>query len=78
MDSNTISKVIRLEDADGHIYQGGGGGGGGGGKLEYNMSFSVPPDRQKEFGPPAKLTWSIPTEMKEVTIPIEFKNLPIP
>jgi hypothetical protein len=77
-DYNTLQQSIRLVDTDGRAWQNAGGGGGGNwNHLEYEMTFyngggGVP------AGEPTKVVWRVPTQLKEMTVPIEFKDLPIP
>lgn len=68
-----------ITDAEGHRYSNNGGGGGGGDQvLTYNLSFSSFGGPDSGIGEPAKLTWRIPTQTREIRIPFEFKDLPIP
>jgi hypothetical protein len=41
------------------------------------LRTSKPPDG-KQIGPPASLEWHFPAELKEVEVPFEFKDLPLP
>ena len=78
-DFTTIQRSIRLLDASGLPYRlSGGGGGGGGGRLQYTLNYQAPDQPHKPPGPPAKLIWEIPLELKEVTVPIELRDIPIP
>ena len=79
-DYASIQRGIRLLDAAGNAYeQSGGGGGGGGGRLQYTINFNRPHNlNDKPFGEPTKLVWEIPTELKEVSVPIVLRDLPIP
>src|SRR5687768_1785535 len=79
-DFASIQRGIRILDAAGNPFeQSGGGGGGGGGRLQYTINFHRPPDpRNQPAAEPAKLIWEIPTELKEVTVPIHLRDLPIP
>ncbi|MCY2951878.1 MAG: hypothetical protein NTU53_07855 [Planctomycetota bacterium] len=56
-----------------------GGGGGGGDEANVNLTFR----RQnwpgaEDGGEPAKLVWEIPIESKEMVVPFEFRDLPMP
>jgi hypothetical protein len=74
-----LQQNIRLVDANGRAYAfGGGGGGGGGAKLDYSFSFNRNAGDNAKPGDPVKLIWDIPTEIKEISIPIDLKDLPIP
>jgi len=79
VDVGTLQQCIQLVDAAGRSYSSGGlSGGGGVAQLTYSLTFNAQsPDGQK-LGAPAKLIWDIPLEVKEISIPIEFKDLPIP
>ena len=74
--------IFRLEDAKGNRLMrtgNAGGGGGGGDEANVNLTFA----RQawqcgESAGEPAKLLWEVPTESKEVLVPFEFKDLPMP
>ncbi len=73
---NLVS-TIRIADAQGKTFAYGGGGGGGDdgrGIITYTVNFSAGQDT----GEPAKLTWRLPVETKQIQIPFEFKNLAIP
>lgn len=77
---SVIQQNIRLVDADGRPYGNAGGGGGGGPtKLDYSISFHRNTgDNTPKPGAPAKLLWTIPTEIKEIPVPIDLQDLPIP
>lgn len=78
-DWSSLQSSIRLLDANGRAYQNGGGGGGGGdGKLQYTISFYGGNQSGQQPGVPVKLVWDIPTSTKEMEVPFEFKDLPIP
>lgn len=71
----SLMNTISLTDADGKRWGNGGGGGGGSeGSYECNMYFSP----NGEMGVPAKLEWTLPAETKELRIPFELKDMPIP
>lgn len=77
---------IQLLDADGQPLgnQGYGGGSGSNGEYTYTMNFarytrSYGPDgQQAKPGIPATLVWEVPTKVTEITVPFEFKDLPLP
>jgi hypothetical protein len=75
-----LNPGLRLLDADGQAYRSGGGGGGtaGGGPLRYTFGFRDPANEGQKLGPPARLIWNIPVEMKELVVPLELNDLPIP
>jgi hypothetical protein len=80
-DFASIQRGIRLLDAGGNAFEtSGGGGGGGGGRLQYTINFHRTPDpgNVPADAEPAKLIWEIPTDLKEVTLPILLRDLPIP
>jgi len=70
----------RLLDENGRAYQSGGGGGGtvGGGPLRYSFRFRDPANEGQKLGPPARLIWNVPVEMKEISVPLEMTDLPLP
>ena len=69
---------MRLVDAEGHAYTMGGiTTGGNDQKMEYRYNFNRF-GGEARIGQPAKLIWDIPIETKEVAVPIEFRDLPIP
>lgn len=75
-DFNAIMRGMRLVDAAGRAYHTGGGGGGGSDKhAEYSFNFST---SDQSAGLPAKLIWEIPTKIREVRVPFEFKDLALP
>ena len=80
-DFSTFQRAIQLLDASGRAWQSSGGGGGGSWeRLEYDLSFysSGGGGNPPKPGPPVKLRWSIPTEIKTIEVPITFEDLPIP
>jgi hypothetical protein len=80
-DFSTFQRAIQLLDAQGIPWQSSGGGGGGSWeRLEYDLSFYASDGaiNSPKPGPPVKLRWSIPTEIKTVDVPVEFQDLPIP
>ncbi len=84
-DSSRRSLTLRLLDAKGHTaaVAGGYGGGGNNQELSYMYNFYVPQTsggnvKEDAPGPPAKLRLEVTTKEKDVTLPFEFKDLPIP
>jgi hypothetical protein len=76
---------IQLLDADGKPLdnQGYGGNGGANGEYTYTMNFGRNErygrnGREVKPGVPAKLVWEVPTKVTEITVPFEFKDLPLP
>jgi hypothetical protein len=39
--------------------------------------FLMPDPQAGEIGPPAKLVWEIPAELRKVVIPFDFKDIPV-
>jgi hypothetical protein len=81
-DYGSVINTMKVLDAAGNAYRrmGGGGGGGGAGPrmtLNYNVTFARA-ENAPNLREPAKLIWSIPTEIKEVSLPVEFQDLPLP
>ncbi|MEI8195048.1 MAG: hypothetical protein WCI73_03980 [Phycisphaerae bacterium] len=76
--------TVNLLDAqDKPVGENGGANGGGWDKeVSYQYNFNVQDEsggrNKPSFGPPAKLRLEIATRQKDVTIPFEFKDLPIP
>jgi hypothetical protein len=72
---NTLSR-IELIDADGNRYLSSGVAsmGAGGQSMDATVRFFS----QKKIGKLARLTWPIPVETREIRLPFEFKDLPIP
>jgi hypothetical protein len=76
-DFSTLQQQIKLVDANGRSYDtSGGGGGGGNGTVNYEFSFYN--STGGPLGVPTRLVWEIPIEMKDVSVPIEFNDLPLP
>ncbi len=77
-DYSSLSRSIKLLDANDKAWDSGGGGGGGGpDRLSYNFHF-YSSNPQERPGRPAKVIWELPTEIKEIEIPVEFKDFPVP
>ena len=73
----TIYRTVRLLDANGKPYRSsGGGGGGGGGSITYQVHFHARGD--DNLGEPERLVWTIPVSVREITVPVEFRDLPVP
>ena len=82
--------AIRLTDAQGREWRRSGGsvnGGGNGTQMRYrfygtfvrgNRRGGAANGAEAALGEPAKLIWEIPAEYREVTVPFEFNDLPIP
>ena len=81
-DYNSLQSMIKLVDADGKAYQMNGGGGGGGmGHSTYEFNFTARETGEEgaaKPGPATKLVWTIPKGTKNVDVPVEFNDLPIP
>jgi len=85
--SNMIGDINRIQllDADGKLYVSNGwGGGGSNGMVTRSITF-MPAERFNgnggdvaNTGAPVKLVWEIPTEIKELTVPVSFSDLPLP
>jgi hypothetical protein len=70
--------TVRLLDAQNReLNRGGSSGSGGSTGLEYRMSFSSR-GGENDAGAPAKLVWTLPTEWKDVEVPFELTDLPLP
>lgn len=75
---DSIRAHLRVTDADGHALTIGDvdtqrttDG------TEITVEFLMPDPRTREIGPPAKLAWDIPAELRKVVIPFDFKDIPI-
>ena len=73
---------IRLVDEQGHTLERGSFSSGGNDQsTEVTMSFTAidaTPGSRGATGEPSKLLWRLATEVKDVVIPFEFKNVPLP
>ena len=70
---------LSLVDANGKYLQSQGyGGGGSDEKLTYTHTFGRDAGDGTKTGEPAKLIVEVPTDVKEVQIPFDFKDLPLP
>ena len=76
--ANTLIESIAVLDAIGEpLGRAGSSGRGTDREYEYELRLS----RQvagKELGQPAKLVWTVPIEAREVKIPFEFTDIPLP
>ena len=78
-DYNVLQQIIKVVDAKGRQFQWGGGGGGGGGtSWDYSLNFQPRDANGQQTGEPAKVIWELPLEVKEIAVPVEFKDLPLP
>ncbi len=78
-DYSILQQNIRMLDAKGRQFQNGGGGGGGGmTSWDYSFNFQPRDVTGQQLGEPAKLIWELPMEIKEIAVPVEFKDLPLP
>ena len=78
MDYSMLQQSLTLVDQQGRRWAQSGGGGGGGDRVEYSVSFWNQSNPNAPVGDPARLIWTIPTEFREVEVPIQFKDLPLP
>ena len=71
---------IRLLDERGEAFQRTGSSSSGGPEqVEMTVEFSPRAwGRDRKLGEPSKLTWTVPTETRDVRVPFDFKDLPIP
>ncbi len=78
-DGGSLHQNLRLVDAAGKSYVVTGTSGSGRGMgYDYTVNFSARGGEEGNPGEPVKMIWQIPVEMKELTVPVEFKDLPIP
>jgi hypothetical protein len=76
--SFAVFRSIRLLDEEGREFNRGGySGGGNSDGYRITLNFSAR-GGANNLGEPAKLVWEIPTEQRDVDVPFEFKNLPVP
>jgi hypothetical protein len=73
-DNLKLHTIELLDDGGKPLRRGGHSGGGSSEKLEYEFTFT----RDHNGGPPARLVWELPVEAKEITVPFEFTDLPLP
>ena len=67
--------AIRVLDAEGHPLPQNGGNSSDDGQT-YTMDYTY--QRPPGVGPPAKLTWALPTGRETLELPFEFHDLPLP
>lgn len=75
------NNTAQLVDAKGALYQNSGGGGSMSPQLEtYTINFysNNRGDGSKVPGVPVKFVLEVPTEVKQITIPVTFTDLPMP
>jgi hypothetical protein len=72
-----IRRSIRLLDNNGRAFAVDFAGGSGREEWSYLFTFKPTP-AQDATTEPAKLIWEVPTEARLVTVPFEFRNLPLP
>ncbi|CAA9390794.1 MAG: hypothetical protein AVDCRST_MAG64-1190 [uncultured Phycisphaerae bacterium] len=51
---------------------------GTGREMRFTLHFAAPPAGAPGAGDPSQLVWDVPTEWKDVDVPFEFKDLPMP
>ena len=70
---------LRVLDAKGRPFSRSGySGSGSGDRYDYEIRVNPAGTRGEEPGEPAKLTWEVTTEAREVDAAFEFKDLPLP
>jgi hypothetical protein len=71
---------IRLLDERGEAFQRTGSSSSGGPEqVEMSIEFSPRAAGQdRKLGEPSKLVWTVPTETRDLSVPFDFKDLPIP
>jgi len=73
------ARNVKLLDAKGVAWNVAGTGiNGGNNSVEVTMDFSTDPHAQPTAGEPSRLVLQIPTEYREISVPFEFADLPIP
>ena len=73
------ARNVKLLDAKGIAWNVAGTGiNGGNNSVEVTMDFSTDPHAQPTAGEPSRLVLQIPTEYREISVPFEFADLPIP
>jgi hypothetical protein len=75
-DYERFSKIATLLDKDGKEFQHGGGswGGGRGNTMEFGIYVNAP----SQGSEPKTLRVTLPTQLKELRVPFEFSDLPLP
>jgi hypothetical protein len=77
----TVYSDLKVVDAKGRsLDRSGNEANGDGTKTELKMTFIRQEHmiRQNLIGEPAKLIWRVPTETRQVPVPFEFRDLPLP
>jgi hypothetical protein len=76
-DYERFQKVVTLIDSNNKPFQRSGGSWGGGraNVFEFGVNFSGSGGQMSE---PKELRISLPTAMKEIRVPFDFKDLPLP
>ena len=76
---STVQQSIRLEDANGRSwYSQGGSGSSSNARRDFTFTYYRQSSGRDGPGIPAKLVWEIPIETKDVSVPIDFRDLPLP
>ena len=72
--------IFRLSDGAGQFLQRTSTNprGGGGDTMEIEVQFQKQNWNGVVTGAPVKLTWDVPVESKEITVPFDFADLPLP
>jgi hypothetical protein len=76
-----LSNMFRLVDSEGHALTRRSYGSGGtlADSVDLQLSFAQEDwNGNAAAGEPAKLIWEVPAETKEVAVPFEFRDLPLP
>jgi len=75
-DYERFSKIVSLVDQNGKPFNQNGGswGGGRGNTMEFGLYFAGP----SQASQPKELRVTLPSQMKEIRVPFEFTDLPLP
>lgn len=78
--NHSVFSSVRLEDKDGRQLDRAewSSSENSGRMIEGAVNFNRLPRGNQELGEPAKVIWTIPTESREIEVPFEFRNLPLP
>jgi hypothetical protein len=77
--SGAMFAQLTLLDAEGKKFVPAGSSSGfDGAKLDVTISFRRAGANNQPMGEPAKLVWKVPTEVRDVAVPFEFHDLPLP
>lgn len=78
--NHQIFSSVRIEDADRQPLDRGGWGsaGGDGIKIEGTLNYTRSQRGDKDTGEPVRLIWRIPVETREIEVPFELRDLPLP